>query len=106
MKSALKIFLQPIANRHYTSNKASALLYAARFTPVVLLCVWGAFTISAVFWLVLAGIVAAGVVDYVLFDALFDKLSWKLFWGRLYRQDAPVSEEHRRMKELERKLGS
>ncbi len=33
---------RPVSNRNYTNKKVSAVLYAFRFTPGVLICVFGA----------------------------------------------------------------
>lgn len=101
MKTALKIFFAPLANRHYTNKKTSVLLYVVQYIPVVMVCVLAAIAVDGLFWIVLAGIFVLGVVDYLLLDAFLDKLNWRLFWRHFYKDEAPLGAEHQLMKEFE-----
>jgi len=102
MKYVIKSLFRPVANRHYTSKKVSAVLYAAEFAPVVLICLYGAIALDSFFWLILVGIVVYGFVDYLVFDAFFDKLSWKLLWRHFYADEVHApSPEHDAMKAFE-----
>lgn len=87
MNILLKSILRPISNRHYTNKKTSAFLYAFGYIPAVLLCIFGAMAVDPLFWLALAILVICAFVDYVVFDAFLDKLSWKLIWSRFYADE-------------------
>ncbi len=102
MKYLIKSFFRPVDNRHYTNKKVRAQLYAVRFFPVVLICVFGALTVDSFFWLILAGVVVYGFIDYIVFDAFLDKLGWKLIWRRFYKDELhEPTAEHDAMKAFE-----
>lgn len=102
MKSVLWGLFQPISNRHYTSKKASVGVYAANYVIIVVVCIAAALLVDELFWLVLIGIIILAVIDYVVFDAFFDKLSWKLFWRYFYQEPTKVTHEHQLLKNLEK----
>lgn len=103
MKSIIKAIFRPAENRHYTNKKTSVVQYAFEFFPVVLICVWGAIFVDAAFWLFLGAVIVYGVIDYMLFDAFFDKLWWKLVWRHFYHDEAqPLTAEQDLLKQYEK----
>ena len=102
MKYVLRSFFRPVDNRHYAGRKASAALYAAKFVPITLICIFGAVTFSPVLWLVLLAVIIVGCVDYLIFDAFMDKLSWRLLWRRFYGDELhEPTPDHHAMKAFE-----
>ena len=102
MKYILKAFFRPVDNRHYTSKKASALVYALKFIPTIFIGVFGAIVIDARFWYVLGGMIIFGFIDYIVFDALADKMAWKYIWSRFYGDEVhEPTAEHKAMKKFE-----
>jgi hypothetical protein len=102
MNYLVKAISRPIGNRYYTGRKRSALLYAAECVPAVLICLISAIVISPIFLVVLLGIIAVGIIDYVVFDAFLDKLTWKLIWPRFYADEIhALTPEQNAMKQFE-----
>lgn len=102
MKYVLKTIFRPLNNRHYNGKKRSVSLYALNFVPAILICVIAATSDSPIFWTVLLAVIAYGVMDYVLFDALVDKVAWKLFWSHFYADETvPRTPEQDAMKNFE-----
>ena len=97
--------MQPISNRHFTNRRVSFLMFASSLTPLILLCTYGAVTIDARLWFLLAGVITLSVGFYLLEDSLTDKLGWKLFWSRFYVSNDMKSKEHMLIKELETNPG-
>jgi hypothetical protein len=85
MKPFLKVAFQPVANRHYTSEKTSVLYYAANYLPVLIIALVGGILVDKFFFLVFIGIILYSIIDYVVFDAFLDRLAWNLFWSRFYK---------------------
>lgn len=66
-------------------------MYALGYLVPVAICLYALTTDFSKAWLVLLGcIVLFAVVDYIVFDAAADKVSWRLFWSKFY-----ASEEER-----------
>jgi hypothetical protein len=86
MSTLFKTIFQPFANRHYTARKTSFLFYSFGYIPAILICLWAAIFQYSFFWLFLLGIVAYALIDYFLFDALSDKIMWRLVWSRFYQE--------------------
>jgi len=101
MKPALKVIFQPTSNRNFTNRRVSAVIYAARFTPLYLICIFAALTVNNKFWFLLFFIIFMAVGFYYLEDRITDKLSWTYFWKRHYSTNNSASQEHALMKELE-----
>ncbi len=87
MKYVIRSIFRPISNRHYTNKKVSAVLYALSFFPGILISLFGAIAVDSFFWFVLIALVLYGFIDYIVFDAFLDKLSWKLFWRHFYSDE-------------------
>lgn len=88
MKPVLKAIFRPVANRHYTSKKTSAVIYAFGFFPVLLIGLFGAILADSFFWFIIGGIIIIGFIDYLIFNAFLDKLGWKLILNRFYSDEA------------------
>lgn len=102
MQSVIKALFRPIANRHYTNKKTSAVLYAFQFFPVLLIGLYGAVFVDSFFWVILAGIIIYGFIDYFVFDAFIDRLGWRLIWRHFYSDEArPHTLEQELMKQYE-----
>ncbi len=105
MKPIIQAIFRPVANRHYTSKKISAILYAFQFFPVLLIVLYGAIFVDSFFWFALGGIIIYGFVDYIIFDAFIDKLGWKLIWHHFYSEEAkPHTPELDLIKQYEQNL--
>ena len=87
MKPIFKAIFRPLSNRHYTNKKTSVLLYSSQFIPSLIATLYGAIFESSIFYLVFLGIIIYGFIDYLLFDAFFDKLSWKFLWSHFYSDE-------------------
>lgn len=92
MKQVLKSVFRPIANRHYTDKKTSRILYALQFVFLLLVGLYGAVAIDRMFWILAVGVLLYGFIGYFVFDALFDKLTWKLLWSRFYADEVKPRE--------------
>lgn len=102
MKYVIKSIFRPLENRHYTNKKVSAWLYTVRFLPIILICLFGTIVVDSFFWLILVGVVVYGILDYILFDAFLDKVSWKLVWHHFYTDEVhEPSAEHDAIKAFE-----
>ena len=102
MKYVIKSVFRPVSNRHYTSKKVSVVLYAFSFFPAVLICLFGAIAVDSFFWIILAGIIVYGFIDYMVFDAFLDKLGWRLIWRHFYDDEVhQPTAEHDVMKAYE-----
>lgn len=102
MKPIIQAIFRPVANRHYTNKKTSAVLYAFEFFPVLLIGLYGAFFVDSFFWFVLGGIIVYGFVDYIVFDAFIDKVGWRLIWRHFYSDEAkPHTPEQELIKQYE-----
>jgi hypothetical protein len=88
MNSIIKALLRPYDNRHYTDKKTSAILYASKYIPSLLICLYAAVFTNAIFWILLGSIIVYGFVDYIVFDAFLDKMSWKYLWRHFYADEA------------------
>jgi hypothetical protein len=103
MFTFLKTVFQPFANRHYTNKKTSFLFYSFSYIPATIICLYAAIFQYAFFWLVLFAMIIYALVDYFLFDALSDKIMWKLLWSRFYEEKHfENSAEHDIIKAYER----
>lgn len=67
----------------------------------VVACIVAALFIDKIFWIVLIALVLQAVIRYIVFDAFFDRLSWKLLWSRFYDERTEKSTEHQLLKKLE-----
>lgn len=94
MKYVLKALFRPLANRHYNGKKRSAILYAVNFGPAIAVCLVGAISGNPIFWTFLLVLIAFGFIDYVLFDGLIDKQTWKLFWRNFYADEVHEPTAH------------
>lgn len=102
MKPIIQAIFRPVANRHYTNKKTSAVLYAFEFFPVLLVGLYGAIFVDSFFWFVLGGIIIYGFIDYIVFDAFIDRLGWKLIWHHFYSDEAkPHTPEQDLIKQYE-----
>jgi len=105
MKPFLKVLLQPTANRYYVGNKRSIEMHVVNYLLPVVICVYAALTVDKVFWWVLGGILAYAIIDYVVFDAASDRLTWRYFWSRFYvgkdERDGKLDPVHTAMKRYE-----
>ena len=81
----MKPALAPVSNRHFAGKKLSFLMHILSLLPILLITIYAAVSINSVYWFIFAGIILFSIVDYVVFDSLFDKIGWKLLWSRLYK---------------------
>ncbi len=94
MSTFLKTIFLPVANRHFTDKKTSFLVYAFSQLPLALFLIVPAIIFKeASLLLILSGLLILALVDYFVFDALSDKITWKLFWSRFYKKDYFASTE-------------
>ena len=93
-----------MANRHYSNKKISALNYAFSYIPVLIISLFGGIVVDKFFFLVFIGIIIYGILDYVVFDAFLDRLSWNLFWSRFYEpNEANTPPDYDTIKKFDKK---
>jgi len=105
MKPFLKALLQPTANRYYVGNKRSIEMHVVNYLLPVVICVYAALTNDPIFWWILGGILVYSVIDYVVFDAASDKVTWRYIWSKFYigkdERDSKLDPLHAAMKRYE-----
>ena len=68
-------------------------MYALSFLLPFLVSLYAALSIHPFFWILVAILVLFGILDYLVFDAVLDHITWKLFWGRFYKNENNYSDK-------------
>jgi hypothetical protein len=108
MKQFVRYAFRPVENRHYTGSKIALWQLAIRYSFVLILCIIGMiFSNTKGFALIFLVIIACMLFDYFVFDAISDKIAWKVYGKRFYGKDLePMSPEQQAMKQFEDSKGT
>ena len=102
MKHFLKSIFRPVGNREYGGKKRSLLVYATEYIPFFMISIFAGISASPWFFLLLGLVVLIGMLQYIFFDNLYDKLWWKIVWKRFYKDEVhEVSETDALMQNVE-----
>jgi hypothetical protein len=84
MKPYLKGVIQPGNNRHYVGRKHGLIRYVLESLPLFVLLVYIGYLRGGVYWLLPVGYVVLAAIYYETIDKWLDKLSWVIFWRRIF----------------------